>query len=176
MASKVTQGHIRPLLCQNHSSTFVHEPILMKVCMNASIMIPQYMTWYVTFMLWRSCMLIYFNTFWPNYNLDLRFYGQLFFFFVYSRIFRARIKNWFFDAKKIVILFSLGVQQFENYQRFKEREKVEGNEMENFFYEDLLKLILYWLLKKIISGKLTWIVFVYLSYLFNIYNISILFI
>ena len=35
MTSKVIQGHIRPLLCQNYSSTFVYGPILMKICMNA---------------------------------------------------------------------------------------------------------------------------------------------
>ena len=29
------QGHIRPLLGQNHFSTFVYGPILMKICMNA---------------------------------------------------------------------------------------------------------------------------------------------
>ena len=28
---------IKPLLCQNHSSTFVYGPILMKNCMNANI-------------------------------------------------------------------------------------------------------------------------------------------
>ena len=37
MTSKVIQGHIRPLLCQNHSSTFVYGPILIKICMNANI-------------------------------------------------------------------------------------------------------------------------------------------
>ena len=39
---KVIQGHIRPLLCQNHSRTFVHGPILMKICMNANIMKTQF--------------------------------------------------------------------------------------------------------------------------------------
>ena len=48
MTSKVIKGHIRPLLCQNHSSTFVYGPILMKICMNAKFFI------IVTFMLWRS--------------------------------------------------------------------------------------------------------------------------
>ena len=38
MNSKVIQGHIRPLLYQNHSSTFVYRPILMKIGMNANIM------------------------------------------------------------------------------------------------------------------------------------------
>ena len=32
------QGHIRPLLCQNPSSTFVYGLILMKILMNANIM------------------------------------------------------------------------------------------------------------------------------------------
>ena len=36
--AKVIQGHIRLLLCQNHSSRFVYRPILMKICMNANIM------------------------------------------------------------------------------------------------------------------------------------------
>ena len=43
MTLKVIQGHIRPHLRQNHSSTFVYEPILMKICMNANIM-KTYMT------------------------------------------------------------------------------------------------------------------------------------
>ena len=38
MTLKVMQGHKRPLLCQNHSSTFVYGPILIKICMNANIM------------------------------------------------------------------------------------------------------------------------------------------
>ena len=33
--SKVIQGHIRPLSCKNHSSTFVYGPILMKICMKS---------------------------------------------------------------------------------------------------------------------------------------------
>ena len=36
MTSKVIQGHIRSLFCQNHSSTFVYGPIFMKICMNAN--------------------------------------------------------------------------------------------------------------------------------------------
>ena len=38
MSSKVIQGHISPLFCQNHSSTFVYGPILVEICMNANIM------------------------------------------------------------------------------------------------------------------------------------------
>jgi len=38
---KVMQGHNRPLLYQNHSSTIIYEPILMKIHMNANIMITQ---------------------------------------------------------------------------------------------------------------------------------------
>ena len=41
--TKVIQGHIRPILCQNYSSTFVFRPILMMICMNANIMKIQYM-------------------------------------------------------------------------------------------------------------------------------------
>ena len=32
MTSKVIEGHIRP------SGTFIHEPILMKICINANIL------------------------------------------------------------------------------------------------------------------------------------------
>ena len=32
------KDHIRPPLCQNHTSTFVYGPILMKICMNANVM------------------------------------------------------------------------------------------------------------------------------------------
>ena len=42
MTLKVIQGHIRSLLCQNHTNTFVYRPILMKICMNASIMKTQF--------------------------------------------------------------------------------------------------------------------------------------
>ena len=59
--------------CQNHHSTFVYGPILMKICMNASIIKTQYMTWNVTFMLWRSFVIL---LLWPNCNLDLRYYGN----------------------------------------------------------------------------------------------------
>ena len=41
--SKVIQGHIRSLLSQNHSSTFVYGTILMKIFMNANILKPLYM-------------------------------------------------------------------------------------------------------------------------------------
>ena len=51
--------------------------------MNANIMKTQYMTWNVTFMLWRNIGIFYFKTFWPNYNLDLRSYGQLLFFLLW---------------------------------------------------------------------------------------------
>ena len=36
--SKVIQGHIRQIVCQNHSSAFVYWPILMKIYINAYIM------------------------------------------------------------------------------------------------------------------------------------------
>ena len=38
MTSKVIQGHIRQLLCENHSSTLVYGLILMKIYMNVNIM------------------------------------------------------------------------------------------------------------------------------------------
>jgi hypothetical protein len=46
------KGHPRSYkttFMQNHSSTFVYGPILMKICMNADIIKMQYMTWIVTF-------------------------------------------------------------------------------------------------------------------------------
>ena len=39
MTLKVIQGHMRPPLCQNHTSTFVYGSILMKICMNAYIIL-----------------------------------------------------------------------------------------------------------------------------------------
>ena len=41
------------------------------------------MTWNVTFMVWRSFMIFYCKTFWPNYNIDLRSYGQLLYLFFF---------------------------------------------------------------------------------------------
>ena len=38
MTSKVIEGHISPLLCKKSSDTFIHEPNLMKICMNDTIM------------------------------------------------------------------------------------------------------------------------------------------
>ena len=37
MKLKVIQGHIRPLVCPNHSSTYVYGPILNKKNMNANM-------------------------------------------------------------------------------------------------------------------------------------------
>ena len=59
MTSNIIQG-------QNHSSTTIYEPILMKICMNAIIMKTQffiklYMTSNVIFMLWRSFMIFLLN-------------------------------------------------------------------------------------------------------------------
>ena len=53
----------------NLSSAFVNGPILIKICMFA----------YEMSLLWYEEVLwcFYFKTFWPNYNLDVRFYGQL---------------------------------------------------------------------------------------------------
>ena len=59
MTLQVIQGYIRPHLCQNHSSTFVYGPILMKICMDANIMKTKFFHQIIydlkcTFMLWRS--------------------------------------------------------------------------------------------------------------------------
>ena len=40
--TKVIPGHMRPILCQNHSSRFVYGPILMKICMNANTIKTQF--------------------------------------------------------------------------------------------------------------------------------------
>ena len=49
-----------------------------------------YMTWNVTFMLSRSFLIYYFKTFWLNYNIDIRFYGQLLSLFtIYSKYFNS---------------------------------------------------------------------------------------
>ena len=82
MTSKVIKGHVRPLLCQNPSSTFVYGPILLKIYLNVNIMktqffIKSYITWNVTLKLWITFVFFCFEPFWPNYNLDLRSYGQL---------------------------------------------------------------------------------------------------
>ena len=68
------QGHIRPLLCKFHSSTFVYRPILMKICMNANIKTQYFHKikhdlkchFYV---MEKFCD--FFKTFRPNYDLDL---------------------------------------------------------------------------------------------------------
>ena len=39
--------------------TFVYWPILNKICMNANIMKTQYMTWNVTFILWRNFVILF---------------------------------------------------------------------------------------------------------------------
>ena len=72
MTSKVIQGHMRPLLCQNNSSQFVYGPILKKNGMNANIMKIQFFINYITFMLLRSFVIFDFKTFRPNYIIDLR--------------------------------------------------------------------------------------------------------
>ena len=84
MTSEVIQGHIKPLLCQDHSGTFVYGLILMKICMNANIMKTQFFHkkifdlkchFYVIDKLYDF---IFFKTFLPNYNLYIRSYGQIF--------------------------------------------------------------------------------------------------
>ena len=65
MASKFIPGHIRPLLCKNHSSTFVCEPILIKKNMNANIMKTQFLINYI----------------WPE--MSLLCYGEFLWFFTF---------------------------------------------------------------------------------------------
>ena len=71
MTLKVIQGHIRPHLCQNHSSTFVYGPILMKICMNVNI-IKLYMTYNLLYN-----FVISLRPFDLNITFELRSYGQL---------------------------------------------------------------------------------------------------
>ena len=56
MTSKVIQGHIRPHLCQNHSSPFIYGPIL-KICMNANIMKTHYFhkLYNITYVIEKFC-------------------------------------------------------------------------------------------------------------------------
>ena len=82
MTSKVIQGHIRLLVSQNLSSTFVYGPILIENFMNANIMKTQlfYKIIYdlkCHFYVMEKFVFFYFKAFWPNYKLDLRFYGQI---------------------------------------------------------------------------------------------------
>ena len=53
---KVIQGHIGPLLCQNHSNTFIYRPFFMKICMNANIMKTQFL--HHDFSLWPEIVLV----------------------------------------------------------------------------------------------------------------------
>ena len=71
------KGHpwsYRPLLCQNHSSSFIYGSILIKICMNANIMKKHFFHkivydlkchFYVIKKFWDF---FYYKTFWPNYN------------------------------------------------------------------------------------------------------------
>ena len=104
MTLKIIQGHIRPHLCQNHSSTFVYRRILMKLCMNAIIK----KTHLFHKSLWPEMYLLcygevlwffYFKTFRPNYNLDLRSYGQLLSFFQLVLINRVKGISVFISRK-----------------------------------------------------------------------------
>ena len=70
------QGHKRPLLCKNHSRTFVYGPIFMKICVNANIMKTQYLRTYVLLHLTKKLCLFVFTSL-CHYNLDLLSYGQL---------------------------------------------------------------------------------------------------
>ena len=69
MTSKVIQGHMRPILWQNHSSAFVYEPILIKICMDANIM-KSYV--YHVYDIEKFCDFFYFKTIWLNYHIDFR--------------------------------------------------------------------------------------------------------
>ena len=60
------KGHIRPLLCQKHSSTFVYGQILMKNFMNANNMKTQFNIFQYDlkcyFMIWRIFVIFYLIT------------------------------------------------------------------------------------------------------------------
>ena len=86
MASEVIKGHIGPFLCQNHSSTFVYGSILMKISMNANITNIHFCYNMKSPFNVKKNFVIFFYIFWPNYNLELRSYGQFFplFYICYS--------------------------------------------------------------------------------------------
>ena len=97
MTSKVMQGHIR-----NHFSTFVYEPIILKICMNAYIMKTH-------FFVDMFCYFFYFKTFCPNNNLYLRSYGQLLSLFYLINIIAYLSMFWFikwiiFTINTIILL------------------------------------------------------------------------
>ena len=72
MTLKVMQGHKRTLLCQNHSSTFIYGPILMKICMNED---PIFKFFYIS---QKNSVFLSSH----HYNLDLHSCGQLLSMFV----------------------------------------------------------------------------------------------
>ena len=82
--------------------SFVYWPILMKFCMNADIMKTH---------IWPELSLLYYGEvlwfvyFWPNYNFDLRSYGQLLFSFFFSPL--VMIKK-----STVWYLFTFGISIF----------------------------------------------------------------
>ena len=62
MTSKVIQGHIRPLLCQNLFTTFFYGLILIKKFMNANIMKTQFFFYKIIYDLKYHFYVIYFFT------------------------------------------------------------------------------------------------------------------
>ena len=67
---KVTKGHKRPLLWQNHSGTFVYRPILLQICMITVFTLNYDLKCHFYVFTLRP------SVFWPHYNLDLRSYEQ----------------------------------------------------------------------------------------------------
>ena len=68
LTSKVIQARIRPLLCQNHSNTFVYRPII-KICMNGNIMTTQFFHQIMYVLMSLLCyeeVLCFFFTLWPS--------------------------------------------------------------------------------------------------------------
>ena len=79
------KGHPKPYkktLCQNHPSTFVYGPILIKICMNANIMKTHYFHKIIYdlkchfYVIKKLCNLLTLRPF-DLITIDLRSYGQL---------------------------------------------------------------------------------------------------
>ena len=127
MASKVIEGHIRPLLCKNLSNTFIYELILqeyvwMLILWRCQFFLKWSMTSKVAFMLWRDFSFFLL----PNYFLDLRSYSQLFsLFFIYSNLknlvrdfIYSPILHWLkfeFNAREMSYKVCLKAQELSSY-------------------------------------------------------------
>ena len=114
--------HITPDFCQNHSSTFLYGPILMKICMNVNIMKTQYMIWKVTFMLSGSYVIFCLFLNWGKINTSMTskviqghkrqpFYLKIHFFFCYWLIEETNAAE--YNERKKFVLYKDDICLFE---------------------------------------------------------------